>query len=213
MAGASASQRAAFDRAAVEYESAQGFNADRPESRAARGNFYARQGRVDEAEAQLRAALGLDRKFAPAYVNLADLLRAQRNDAQAEEVLHDGLRQAPEAAGLHYALGLTLVRLGHNADALSELQRAGKRAPDDARFDYVYAVALNGAGKSAAALAEIDRALAREPDNRDLLNAAITFRRDSGDVAGARRYAERMLERYPDDPDAAGLMRELGGAH
>jgi tetratricopeptide (TPR) repeat protein len=213
MAGASASQRAAFDRAAVEYESAQRFNADRPEPRAALGNFYARQGRVDDAEAELRTALALDPKFAPGYANLADLLRAQRNDAQAEEVLRAGLRQAPEAAGLHYALGLTLVRLGHNADALSELQRAAKLAPSDARFAYVYAVGLNGAGKSAAALAEIDRALAREPDNRDLLNAAITFRRDRGDVAGARRYAERMLERYPDDPDAAGLMRELGGAH
>lgn len=213
MAGGSASQRAAFDRAAAEYESAQKYNADRPESRAALGNFYARQGRIEDAEAELRAALALDPNFAPAYVNLADLLRAQHHDAQAEQVLRDGLRQAPGAAALHYALGLTLVRLGHNADALAELQRAAKLAPDDARFAYVYAVGLNGAGKTAAALAEIDRALAREPDNRDLLNAAITFRRDSGDLAGARRYAQRMLERYPDDPDAAGLMRELGGAH
>jgi tetratricopeptide (TPR) repeat protein len=213
MAGASATQRAAFDRAAVDYESAQRFNADRPESRAALGNFYARLGRVDDAEAELRAALALDPKFAPGYANLADLLRTQQHEAQAEQVLRDGLRQAPGAAGLHYALGLTLVRLGRHADALSELQRAAKLAPDDARFAYVYAVGLNGAGKTAAALAEIDLALAREPDNRDLLNAAITFRRDSGDLAGARQYTERMLERYPDDPDAAGLMRELGAAH
>ncbi|HLN49177.1 MAG TPA: tetratricopeptide repeat protein [Steroidobacteraceae bacterium] len=213
MAGASATQRASFDRAAAEYESSQRFNADRPESRAALGNFYARQGRIEDAEAQLRAALALDRKFAPGYVNLSDLLRAQRRDAQAEEILRDGLKQAPGAAALHYALGLTLVRLGRSVDALAELKRAAKLAPDDARFAYVYAVGLNGAGKSAAALAEIERALAHEPDNRDLLNAAITFRRDSGDAVGARRYAERMLQSYPDDPDAKALMRELGGAH
>jgi tetratricopeptide (TPR) repeat protein/Zn finger protein HypA/HybF involved in hydrogenase expression len=213
MAGADAAQRAVFEHAAAEYESAQRFNADRPESRAALGNFYARQGRVDEAQAELRAALALDPKFAPAYVNLADLLRAQRNDAQAEAVLRDGLRQSPEAAGLHYALGLALVRLGHKADGLSELQRAAKLAPDDARVAYVYAVGLNSAGKTAAALAEIDRALAREPDNRDLLNAAFTFRRDSGDTAGARHYAERLIERYPDDPDSQQLKRALGAAH
>ncbi len=209
MAGATPNQRTAFDRAAAEYESSLRFNADRPESRAALGNLYARQGRVEDAEAELRAALALDPKFAPAYVNLADLLRAQHQDAQAEQVLHDGLRQAPGAAALHYALGLTLVRLGRHADGLTELERAAKLAPDDARFAYVYAVGLNGAGKSAAALAEIDRALAREPDNRDLLNAAFTFRRDSGDAAGARRYAERLVERYPDDSDSVQLKREL----
>ncbi len=213
MAGASASQRAAFDRAAAEYESSQRFNADRPESRTALGNFYARLGRYEDAETELRAALSLDPNFAPGYANLADVLRAQRRDAQAEEVLRDGLKQAPGAAGLHYALGLTLVRLGHRADALAELEHAAKLAPDDARFAYVYAVGLNGAGKTTAALAEINRALAHEPDNRDLLNAAITFRRDSGDLAGARRYAERMLQSYPDDTDAKGLMRELGAGH
>ncbi|MGO9514762.1 MAG: tetratricopeptide repeat protein [Steroidobacteraceae bacterium] len=211
MDGASAAQRAAFDRAAMEYESSQQFNADRPESRTALGNFYARQGRVEDAEAQLRAALALDPAFAPAYANLADLLRVQRRDADAERMLRNGLRQAPESGALHYSLGLTLVRLGRHADALAEFKRAAQLAPNDARFAYVYAVALNSAGKTAAALAEIDRALTHEPDNRDLLIAAVTFRRDSGDVAGARRYALRLSQHYPDDRDAAGLMRELGG--
>jgi len=209
LAGADAVQRAAFEPAAAEYESSQQFNADRPESRAALGNFYQRQGRFDEAEAQLRVALILDPKFAPGYVNLADLLRTQQHDEQAEQVLRDGLRQSPGAAALHYALGLTLVRLGRHADALTELERAAKFAPDDARFAYVYAVALNGAGKIAPAIAEIDRALKYRADDRDLLNAGFTFRRDSGDVAGARRYAERLIERYPDDPDTVQLKREL----
>jgi len=211
MSGASESQRAAFDRAAIEYETAQRFNADRPESRASLGSFYSGQGRVEEAQAQLRSALVLDPGFAPAYVNLADLLRTQGQDAEAERVLREGIKHAPQAGVLHYSLGLTLVRLGRHAEALAELQRAATLAPNDARFAYVYAVSLNSAGKSAAALAEVDRALAHEPDNRDLLIAAITFRRDSKDLAGARTYALRLSQRYPDDRDAAGLLRELGG--
>ena len=82
---ASTEQRAAFDRAAADYELAQRFNADRPESRAALGNFYLREGRTQEAEAQLRSALELDPAFAPAYVNLADLQRTQARDADAEQ--------------------------------------------------------------------------------------------------------------------------------
>jgi tetratricopeptide (TPR) repeat protein len=210
LSGASTEQRAAFDRAAADYELAQRFNADRPESRASLGNFYLRQGRTQDAEAQLRSALELDPAFAPAYVNLADLQRAQARDADAERLLREGLQRAPGAAALHYTLGLTLVRLGRHADALGELREAARLAPSDARFAYVYAVSLNSAGKPEAAIAEIARALLHEPDNHDLLIAAVTFRRDRGDLSGARPYALRLFQRYPDDRDAAQLLHEIG---
>lgn len=207
---ASSEQRTAFDRAAAEYEASQRYNADRPESRAALGNFYARQGRYVEASAQLQSALALDPTFVPAYVNLADLQRAQGRDTDSEQTLRDGLRNAPNAAALHHTLGLTLIRLGRNDDALTELKRAVQLAPADARFAYVYAVALHSMTKTKAALAEIDRALKSHPDDRDLLVAAATMRHESGDDAGARQYAKRLFQRYPDDPNAAILARQLG---
>jgi tetratricopeptide (TPR) repeat protein len=210
MGAATAQQRVSFDRAAAEYEAVQRFNADRPESRVALGGFYARQGRLDDGQAQLRSALALDPTFVPAYVNLADMLRAQGRDADGERALRDGLRVVPGTASLHHTLGLTLVRLGRNAEAVAELQRATRAAPSDARFAYVYAVSLHSSGKTKAALAEIERALAIRPDDFDLLVAATTVRRDDGDLAGARRYAQRLLERYPQDPGAARLARELG---
>ncbi len=212
MSAASATQRAAFDRAAAEYVSTQRFNADRPEARAALGSFYARQGRVDNAQAQLHSALTLDPAFVPAYVNLADLLRSQGRDSDGERTLRDGLRKVPHSAALHHTLGLTLIRLNRNAEALAALQRATELVPSDTRFAYVYAVGLHSAGKTKAALDEIDRALARHPDDRNLLIAAATFRRDSGDTAGAQQHAERLSQRYPDDPGAAQLARDLGAA-
>jgi tetratricopeptide (TPR) repeat protein len=116
----------------------------------------------------------------------------------------------PDAAALHHALGLTLVRLDRSSEGLAELKRAAKLLPADARFAYVYAVGLSSAGKTQAALAEIDRALEHHPDDRDLLLTAAIFRRDSGDIDGARRYAERLSQRYPNDSNAAQLARELG---
>ncbi|MGC2049449.1 MAG: tetratricopeptide repeat protein [Gallionella sp.] len=203
-------QRTSFDRAAAEYEAAQRYNFDRPEARAALGNFFARQGRFDEAKVQLKSSIKLDPEFVPAYVNLADLLRAQALDADSERVLRDGLKHAPRSAALHHALGLALIRQGHNAQALVELQRAAKLAPSDTRFAYVYAVGLHSAGKMQAAITEIDRALAHHPDDRDLLVAAATFRQEKGDVANARRFGRRLFERYPDDPNAALFARQLG---
>jgi tetratricopeptide (TPR) repeat protein len=210
MGGATMRQLAAFKHGAVEYESAQRFNADRPEARASLGNFYARQGRFDEAHAQLQSTLDLDPEFVPAYVNLADLLRTRGRDAAAGNVLRIGIQKVPDAAALHHALGLTLVRLDRSSAGLAELKRAAKLLPADARFAYVYAVGLSSAGKTQAALAEIDRALKHHPDDRDLLLTAAIFRRDNGDIDGARRYAERLSQRYPNDSNAAQLARELG---
>ena len=209
MGGATVRQLAAFKRGAAEYESAQKFNADRPEARASLGNFYARLGRFDEAHAELQAALALDPAFVPAYVNLADLLRAGSRDAAAEYVLREGIQQMPDAAALHHALGLTLVRLDRSSEGLAELKHAARLLPEDTRFAYVYAVGLNSTGKTKAAIAEIDRALKYHPDDRDLLQVAAIFRRDSGDLTGARRYAERLSQRYPEDSNAAQLARDL----
>jgi tetratricopeptide (TPR) repeat protein len=202
-------QRAAFDRAAAEYEGAQRFNADRPEGRVALGNFYARQGRLPEAQAQLQSALTLDPTFVPAYVNLADVWRVLGRDADGERTLRDGLGHAAGAAALHHALGLTLIRLHRNTEALAELRRAAQIDGGNARFAYVYAVALQSAGQLQVALAELDRALVRHPEDRDLLIAAVSFRRDRGDTAGARRYVERLSRHYPEDPGVARLAREL----
>jgi len=213
MAGADASRRAAFDRAAAEFESVQQYSADRPEGRAGLGSFFMREGRFDEAQAQFRSALALDPKYVPAYVNLANLLRIQGRDSEGEQALREGLRRAPEDAVLHHTLGLTLVRMGRKPEATAEFARAAKLAPTDVRFAYVYAVALQSGGRLPAALAEVNRALALRPDDRDLLIAAATFRRDSGDLAGARQYAGRLADRYPDDPDAVQLKRELDAAH
>jgi len=213
MQAANPVQRTSFDRAAAEYEATQRYNFDRPEARAALGNFFARQGRFDEAKMQLESSIKLDPDFVPAYVNLADLLRAQTLDAEGERVLRAGLKHVPRSAALHHALGLALVRQGRNAQALAELQRAAKLAPADTRFAYVYAVGLNSAGNTQAAIAEIDRALAIRPDDRDLLAAAASFRQEKGDAAGARRYARRLFDRYPDDPNAALFARQLGALH
>ncbi len=182
MGEATVRQRNAFKRGAAEYESAQRFNADRPEARASLGNFYARQGQFDEAHAHLQSALQLDPEFVPAYVNLADVLRARGRDAAAEHVLRDGLQKMPKAPALHHALGLTLVRLDRSTQGLAELKRAAKLLPANARFAYVYAVGLNSTGKTKAAIFEIDRALKHNPDDRDLLMVAVIFRRDSGDT-------------------------------
>ena len=138
--------RERFERAAAEFIDAQRFNADRPESRSALGSFFAKRGRAADAEVEYKAALRLSPQYAPAAANLADLYRGLGREADGESVLRAALAASPQDAGLHHALGLTLVRLKRTDEALAELRRAAELDPSQARYAYVYAVALHSAG-------------------------------------------------------------------
>jgi predicted CXXCH cytochrome family protein len=187
----SAQQRAAFERASGEYVASQRYNADRAEARVNLGTFYATRGDVAKGEAEIKAAIALDRASIPAYVNLADLYRAQGRDADGERILREGSKVSPKSAMLHHALGLALVRLKRTDAALTELESATVLEPGSARFAYVYAVALHSTGKSDAAIAKLKKALSDHPNDRDILEALASFHSARGDSSEARMYADR----------------------
>lgn len=192
LASASVDQRAAFDRAAKEYVDSQRYNADRADARVNLASFEARRGNATRAEQELKAAIALDPLFVPAYVNLADLYRAQSRDTDAQQVLRQGLEQSSRSAALHHALGLALVRAKQSDKALAELALAAKLDPANARFAYVYGVALHSAGRADAAIETLVKASAAHPADIDILQALMSFYRDRGSVAEAQRYAERV---------------------
>ena len=201
--------REKFERAAAEFIAAQRFNADRPESRSALGSFFAKRDRPGEAEAEYKAALRLSPQYAPAATNLADLYRALGREADGEGVLQAALVASPQDAGLHHALGLTLVRLKRAAGALAELHRAAELDLGQPRYAYVFAVALHSAGHIGEAMTELKENLARHPGDRDTLLALVSFSRDAGDVSAALEYAEQLARIAPQDHGLAALIEEL----
>lgn len=195
-----------------EYVAVQDGNADRPESQVNLGNLHGLRDDPQRAEAAFRRAIALEPAFVPAYVNLGNLLREQGRDADAETVLRQGLAVQPDSAALHHALGLALVRSGKPQPALRALERAATLAPGDARYAYVHAVARASSGERGRALALLADNHRRHPADRDTLVALATFSRDAGDRKAAIDWARRLEALAPEDPQAASLLRELGGA-
>jgi Flp pilus assembly protein TadD len=201
--------RKRFDQAAAEFVAAQRLNADRPETRAALGTFYAQRGLFADAVKEFNAPLSLSPQFAPAAINLADLYRELGKDSRSAEVLRSALLASPQDAGLHYALGLALVRLKQSGDALVELRRAAELAPDQARYVYVYAVGLHSAGRIPDAMRVLTENLSRHPSDRDTLLALVMFNRDAGNIALALEYAERLARDAPADMEISHIVQQL----
>ena len=195
-------QQSALDRAAREFIAAQQYNADRADARSNLGTFLALRGDISGAASELLTAIQRDSFFIPAYANLADVYRTQgpAHDGEAEQILRRGLTVAPQNAALHYALGLTLVRLGRKAAALPELERATTLAPTDLRFLYTYAVGLYSAGKVNASLKTLGKVLAMDENNRDALAALASYMKEQGHLELAQRYEDRLRSLQPRNP-------------
>ena len=205
----SATDRDRLARAEAEFVAAQELNADRPEARALLGRYLSRTGNMTKAEAEYRAALRLSPEFAPAAVNLADLYRQLSRDADGETVLRQALQNLPQDGGLHHALGLTLVRLKRQDEAIESLARAVELERDRARYAYVYAIALNSTGQRAKAMQVLEDSVERHPGDRDSLLALVNFSRADGEPAKALRYAEKLAKIEPDNQQLAALIQTL----
>jgi tetratricopeptide (TPR) repeat protein len=202
-------ERIAWRRASADYVAAQEYAADRPEARTNLGTFYARLGRVEEAQAEFRAAVALDRSYVPAYVNAADASRERGREEDAVRWLEEGVAAAPESAVLHYALGLAQARRREEAAALRSLEHAARLEPDNARYTYVYAVALSSSGKTLEAIGVLERAAVRWPTDRDILFALATLRRDAGQLEAAHEAARALVGAHPHDDEARALEEQL----
>jgi tetratricopeptide (TPR) repeat protein len=204
-------QQTRWETASQEYVATLQYNADRPESRVALGGFRAASGATDDAQAQFAAAIRLDPEFVPAYVNAADVLRAQGRDQEAADMLQQGLQRVPASATLHHALGLARVRLRQPDLGLSSLRRAVELDPATARYTYVYAVALHSTGQAEESIRRLREATRRWPYDRDMLMALTSFQLESGTREEAQATARKLVAAYPADPQVRMLAAQALG--
>jgi tetratricopeptide (TPR) repeat protein len=197
-----------WQRAAQEYRATLQYTADRPEARVALGGFEAATGAATAAAAAFESAIALDPAFVPAYVNAADVLRAQGRDADAAEMLGRGLAQDPMSATLHHAMGLARIRLRQPELALGSFRRAVELDPATPRYAYVFAVALHSTGQADEAIRRLQVATERWPYDRDMLMALTSFQLEAGRHAAAAVTARRLLEVYPKDPQVQVLAAQ-----
>ena len=190
-------KRQAIEQGIESYIDAQLTNADRAESYLNIGLVRLQQGNTDAAEKAYRDALRVNPRFVQAYVNLADLYRADQHDDKAIELLQSAIDNRVDHGVIYYALGLALVRQQKIPEAMKMFEHAVEATPEDPRFAYTLGIALNSIGQPGRALDVLAKNYHRHPDDMDTLFALMAISRDQHRFDDALRYADALLKLNP----------------
>ncbi len=104
----------------------------------------------------------------------------------------------PDAAEIHYNLGLALFETGKYGPAITAFRRAAAIHPEDTDILYNLGLACKKAGRYDAAEEAYLEALQREPDDPDILYNLGCCYQDAGAVDQACLVYEHLLQLMPD---------------
>lgn len=199
--------RALFD----EYVSILQQDADMPGAQLQLGIFYVTRSDEKAAEAAYREALTLNPQLIPAYLNLADLLRAQSKDADARQLLLKALAVDPNNGPTLHSLGLLETRSGQPESALKYLQQAAALETEGTRHRFVYGIALHDLGQPEQAIAQLEVLLRSVPHSEEVLLALANYSAELGQRDKALGYAKNLAQIAPGNQAYQQLVQSLAG--
>lgn len=198
-----------LNAAIEEYKEVQAYQADRGFSHVALGNLALNLKDYASAEKAFQTAIDVEPIFIPAYVNLADVYRLQKQELKAQAVLDQGIKLAPENAALYYAQAMSYIRAQDKAKALKVLAKASQYAPNNVEYNYTYALLLKDQGQTKQSVQALTQAYNVNKDRPDLAYALVQAYVELKDYRQALVYAKEMQRLVPTDRQIGQLISQL----
>ena len=192
-----------------EFQSVHRLHADMPSVQMQLGLFYYNRGDLPASEGAYREALALNPQLVPAYLNLADLLRAAGREDEARQQLLAALAVAPQSGDTLHSLGLLETRGGNSDKALDYLGKAAALEQNGIRHRFVYAIALHDLGQPSTAIAELEKLLRQTPGNQEVLLALVNYNAELGRRDPAVLYARQLLQIAPNNQNYQQLLQQV----
>jgi tetratricopeptide (TPR) repeat protein len=165
---------------------------------------------LDEAAAELNAALSVDPSNVEAVVNLARLHRARKDATAAGRLLESAVARGMDAAPIYAALADLYESIGRMENAIPAMRLAVERAPDSEDYRFRYALLLVNSQAPKAAVIRLQEALKSFPRSAKLWFAlGLAYMTEHQSVEAAPALA-RAIEL---DPQAAPALAYLGLAY
>ena len=168
--------------------------------------LYLDAGQLDEAIAEFRESLRLNRESAPTQYNLGFALSARGRRDEAMAAFQEALRIDPDYAQAHNNLGALLQISGQPDAALDHYRRAAALRPDNVEAHTNLAQLLSNRGRVSEAAAQFTEALALSRDNVQALSGLAWIRATAADPS-LRDAAEAVL--LAERADAAARQQDV----
>jgi tetratricopeptide (TPR) repeat protein len=162
------------------------------------GRTLERAGRLEEAEAEHRAALALRPGFALARYNYASFLRSRGDWTAARAEYEEAVRLDPSLLEARSDLGTLLATLGDRTAARAQFEECLRRAPRFAPAWYNLGILRSGEGDVAGAEAAFAEALRIQPDHAPAMNGLAAVLLRQGKLEESLRWGEAAV-RLRDD--------------
>jgi len=162
-----------------------------------RGRALRAAGRVFDAEASFREALGLQPGDPGLLADLATTLLGQRRLKDALPYAREAVTIRPDVAAYHCLRGVIAESLGHDEEAELALNTARELAPTDAEAHTVYGYHALRQERVPEAERAFSDALALQPDRAEALRGLARCAAARGDWSAARA---RWLDALSADP-------------
>jgi tetratricopeptide (TPR) repeat protein len=145
-------------------EEALALDSDNPEARYRLADLFMLEGKHQEAEAELRAALAREPRFAAARNKLGQGLEARGRHEEAIDEFREALKIDPAYAPARVSLGRALKAQGRLGEAIAELREAVRRNAGYLDGHTHLGAALAAQGDLAGAAAEFRFTISVDPD-------------------------------------------------
>ncbi len=195
-----------------------------------RGAYWASQGDLDQAEADMLAGLSHAPDSAGLYRDVAFMYLVRADHHKALQYTEAGLQLEPDNPGLWLNLGISQQKLGNSSDALLSISRAVELDPRSYSAHLNRGFLYQNAGRNTEALNDYSAAISIDPFNPlghryrggfhfnrqerqeavTDLSRAIRIAPGYGETYAWRSRAYRALERYTAALTDAQRARELG---
>ena len=163
-----------------------------------RGNQAMMQGRLGEAEAELRSAIEADPEAVAAYRNLAIVLRRQGDAEGAIEVLRTAMAIAPRDVWVHVDLGNACLSKGLATAAVEAFEKAVEIDPELTQARFNLANALIPLERWADAKPHLEATLRLEPEHSRARYQLALAKHRTGDSPTAVAELRALLAEEPE---------------
>lgn len=164
-----------------------------------------RQGKLDEAAAEYRAALAIKPDYIDAQANLGVVLARLGRYDEAVAAYESALKLAPQLTPILLNLGIAHYRAGKFDQAVAAFQRLLEQRPDVTQARQLYGLSLVSLGRDEEAVRQLEQTLdAAPPDAAVLYSMGLAYLRLG--KPGFRATLERLAS-FPEGRPALHLLQ------